>query len=93
MRDYEVTVIFRTDEDYYQKGMEFVKEEFKNAKAEVLKEDDMGVRDLAYPIKKQPKGHYSYFEIKVDTDRIQDFDKTFNLSAPVLKYLFVKKEK
>jgi len=72
--------------------MEFVKEEFKNAEAKILKEDDLGVRELAYLIKKNSKGHYTYFEINVDTARIMDFEKSFKLSSHILKYLFVKKE-
>ena len=33
---------------------------------EITKQEDMGVKFLAYEIKKQDKGHYVYFELKAD---------------------------
>ena len=53
----------------------------------------MGVKDLAYEIKKEAKGHYNYFEIEADPDSVAAMEKEFRLSAHFLKYLFVKKEK
>jgi small subunit ribosomal protein S6 len=49
----------------------------------------MGVRNLAYSIKKQDKGHYYYFELKADPSTINGFNNSFKLMQPVLKFLFV----
>ena len=53
----------------------------------------MGVRTLAYIINKQEKGHYFYFEIKVDGADIKDMSRALELSSDVLKYLFINPEK
>ena len=92
MRTYELTSIFRTDEDNFTKGKELVKAEFERHSVKVLKETDMGVKELAYEIKKETKGHYYFYEIEVLSDKIIHMDKHFQLETPFLKYLFVKKE-
>ena len=92
MRNYEFTVIFDSNEDQTAKGMELVCAELAAANVEIIKQDDMGVRNLAYPIKKQDKGHYYYFELKADPSVVNGFNSSFQLLSPVLKFLFVNKE-
>jgi len=53
----------------------------------------MGVKYLAYDIKKQEKGHYVYFELKADPSTILEFERGFLLNSNILKYLFVNTEK
>ncbi len=93
MRTYELTCIFRIDEDAYNKGKELVKTLSEKLSSKIIKDEDMGVKDLAYEIKKEAKGHYNYFEIEADPESVASMEKEFRLSAPFLKYLFVKKEK
>jgi len=93
MRNYEFTVIFNSLDELTAKGMEFVSETFKEAGVEITKQEDMGIKFLAYPIKKQDKGHYFYFEMNADPSKINEFSRLFLLSAKdsVLKFLFVAK--
>lgn len=93
MRNYEFTVIFDANEEKTAAGMEIVSSAFAAAGVEITKQEDMGVKILAYPIKKQEKGHYVYFELNADPASIVGFEKQFLLSAPILKFLFVNKEK
>ncbi len=93
MRNYEFTVIFDANEEKTTAGMEFVLKTFADAGVEIAKQEDMGVKILAYPIKKQDKGHYFYFEMKADPASIRGFEQQFLLSAPILKFLFVNQEK
>jgi small subunit ribosomal protein S6 len=92
MRTYEFTVILRSDEEAAAKGKELVKQELVNANAAVLKEEDLGIRVLAYPIKKEEKGRYLYMEIEADPSVISVIEKNCLLMNPVLKFLFVRKE-
>ena len=92
MRTYELTCIFRTDEDNFTKGKELVKAEFEKQSVKILKETDMGTRELAYIIQKETKGHYYFYEFEVPSDKIVEMDKHFKLETSFLKYLFVKKE-
>ena len=89
MRNYEFTVIFDSNEDQTAKGLDLILAELNNAQVEISKQEDMGVRNLAYPIRKQEKGHYYFFELKADPSIINGFNNTFKLMVPVLKFLFV----
>lgn len=93
MRTYEFTCIFRTDEDSFRKGKELVKAQFDKQSIKVLKEEDLGVKELAYEIKKETKGHYYYYELEASPETIAAMEKDYRLSNTFLKYLFVKKEK
>ena len=93
IQNYEFTVIFDADEDKTKSGLELVKSTFEKNGVEIAKEEDLGVRTLAYIINKQEKGHYVYFELKADTSKIADMSKVFQLSTLVLKFLFVNPER
>ncbi len=91
--NYEFTVIFDADEEKTKAGLELVKSTFERFSAEVTKEEDLGVRTLAYMINKQDKGHYFYFELKADTSVVGQMSSIFQLSTLVMKYLFVNPER
>ena len=93
MRNYEFTIIFDANEEKTQAGLELVTSAFAAAGVEITKQDDMGVKYLAYDIKKQEKGHYVYFEMKADPSTILGFERDFLLSTVILKFLFVNTEK
>ena len=92
MRNYEVVFIFRTEADAYNGGLEKVKEEFNKAGANIVKEDDMGDRELAYQIKKESRGHYYFFDVELAPDSIVKIEKDIKLFSEVLKFMFVKKD-
>ncbi len=93
IQNYEFTVIFDADEEKTKAGLELVKSTFERCGAEITKEEDLGVKTLAYIIRKQEKGHYVYFELKADTASIAQMSRVFQLSTLVLKFLFVNPER
>ena len=93
MRNYEFTVIFQANEDNTNAGLEMVTSTFSAAGVEITKQEDMGVKILAYEIKKQDKGHYVYFELKEDPEKIVEFEKAFLLNHNIMKFLFVNSDK
>ena len=93
MRNYEFTIIFDANEEKTKSGLELVTSLFEKAGVEITKQEDMGVKYLAYDIKKQEKGHYVYFEMKADPSTILGFEREFLLSTSILKFLFVNTEK
>lgn len=54
------------------------------------KEDLWGVRDLAYPIKRQTKGYFANFEIETSPKNVKGIDKTLKLEEDILRYLVVR---
>ncbi len=91
--NYEFTVIFDANEDKTKAGLELVESSFAKYGVEVDKKEDLGVRNLAYLINKQEKGHYFYFEVKAEGSVIKNMSRAFELSNDVLKYLFINPEK
>lgn len=56
----------------------------------VEKEDLWGVRDLAYPIKRQTKGFYAHYQISADPKNAKGLDKTLKVEEDILRYLLVR---
>ncbi len=92
MRQYELTIIVGTEEDEATLGKQQVNEQLKKASAKVKKEEDKGVRDLAYTVKKRDKGHYYYYELEIEPENVITLEEELRLLNPLLKHLLVKKE-
>ena len=92
MRIYELTCIFPTEEEQYSEGKQFVASLFEKQEVTVQKEQDLGVRDMAYVIDKKSKGKYLYYEIETSPDTISELDRSLKLSPHIIKYLFVRQE-
>ncbi len=92
MRSYEFTAVFRVKEDNYATGLKDVKDIFEKNGVSITSEEDMGDRLLAYPVKKEERGHYHLFNIDADPAGILKIEDALKLQTSLLKYLFVKKE-
>jgi small subunit ribosomal protein S6 len=92
MRQYELTVIFPLEEDQNKPGRELVLADLAAHGVEIVKTDETGDRDLAYPIKKRARGRYVLFTIKADPAKIVHLDRAFKLNMNILKFLFVNIE-
>ena len=92
MRNYELMTIFPLDEEKSKKAAEDVRNVLKEFGAEIEKEEAFGDRDLTYEVKKQKRGRFVSFTLKLNPDKIQSIDKSFKITQNLLKYLFVKIE-
>jgi len=91
MRNYEAVLIFKPEGELLAQGREFVKGLFFDNGCNVIKEEEMGERDLAYEIKKNNKGFYILYQFESEPENIQAFDKALKLRGEILKYLFIRK--
>jgi small subunit ribosomal protein S6 len=92
MKTYEAVVIFASDESQYQGGREFVKKEFEAAGITIKKEEDMGDRLLAYPVRKSDRGHYILYVIESAAEPLKALSKALKLRTEILKFLFVRQD-
>jgi small subunit ribosomal protein S6 len=60
---------------------------------EVLKTTNLGVRKLAYPIKKQEKGDYILLIFNAPPAAIAKLERFCRLAEPILKFMIIKIEK
>ena len=90
MRKYELMTVFPLDEEKSKKGADDVRSVLNEFGAEIEKEEPFGDRDLTYEIKKQKRGRFILFTMKLNPAKIVEINKQFKLNVNMLKYLFVK---
>lgn len=93
MRHYEVACVFRQEDDVYNRGREMVRNELVGLGAVITGEEDMGQRALAYPVKKETRGHYLVFVVEMEPDKAKKIEDTLRLKTELLKVMVVNKEK
>lgn len=92
MRQYELVTIFNSEDELFKKGKDSVQTELVRQGAVIVKEDDMGDRQLAYEIGKKARGHYWLYTLDFEPDKILPTERSFRLNPDIIKYLFVRKE-
>ncbi|MCF7944897.1 MAG: 30S ribosomal protein S6 [Spirochaetia bacterium] len=92
MKTYELTIIFKSSDEDFKNGKELIEAELAKYNVSTEKEEDLGIKVMAYPIKKEDKGHYLYKEISANPENIINLEKAFRLMPQLLKFLFVKKD-
>ena len=92
MKKYELMAIFPLDEEKAKKGAEDVKGTLTKFGAEIEEEKQFGDRDLTYEIKKQTRGRFMLYNIKLNPAKVVEINKEFKINMNLLKYQFVKLE-
>ena len=90
MKKYELMTIFPLEEEKSKKGAEDVKGTLTKFGAEIEEEKPFGDRDLTYEIKKQKRGRFILFTMKLNPGKIVDIEKEFKINMNLLKYQFVR---
>lgn len=95
MRKYEIMFIVRPNLDDEQRKQ--VIENFTNIlveqKAEIIKNDNWGLKTLAYEINDLRKGHYVVLEINAPIEAINEFDRLARISEDIIRYIIINDEK
>ncbi len=97
MREYEVTVILKTnisEEDHAQliERIETWLVPDEGVRASLLKPKHWGVRKMAYPIQKHVEGYYAFYEVQLATGVIDDIERNMQYNESILRYMFIRKE-
>lgn len=87
MAKYELTFIFDKDNKDLPKRLEG---HLKDVKAKIEKEEDWGVKSLAYPIKKRTEAKYLYFEAEIEPAMAKELEGKIKLEETLLRDLIVK---
>jgi small subunit ribosomal protein S6 len=65
----------------------------KDKGAEIVFEDNWGLRKLAYPIQKKSTGFYYLIEFKAEGDFVADLELTYKRDERIIRHLSVKLDK
>ncbi len=80
-------------EEQMKETVKKFKKLFKDKQAEIVFEDNWGLRKLAYPIKKLSTGFYYLIEFKADSTFVAELELTFKREERVLRFLTVALDK
>ncbi|MGM0674447.1 MAG: 30S ribosomal protein S6 [Spirochaetota bacterium] len=92
MRTYEAVCVFRPEDEAFNTARDATRSELQNMGATISKEEDMGRRTLAYPIKKTSQGHYYLFVVELEPSSVQQVEDSLKLKIDMLRFLLVRQE-
>lgn len=92
-KDYEAMFLYGSQENIFSETLAFTKTLLSQVGAEFVSEEDLGIKRLAYEIKKRKDGHYYFFKLKMDGTKLKEVRRELSLKEDVLRYIFVKVEK
>lgn len=90
MKKYELMTIYPVDDEKSKKGSEDLKNTLSTYGAEIIEEKVIGNRDLTYAIKKQKKGNFILYTMKLNPSKLIEIEKAFKINQNVLKYQFIR---
>ena len=95
MNQYETVLILTPvlSDDQMKEAVGKFKSLLTDNGAEILNEENWGLKKLAYPIEKKSTGFYQLIEFKADPTVIDKLEVNFRRDERVIRYLTVKMEK
>ena len=95
MNQYETVFILTPvlSDDQMKETVEKFKGVLTNAGAEIISEENWGLKKLAYPIDKKTTGFYVLIEFNAAPEIIKTLEIAYRRDEKVLRYLTVKMEK
>lgn len=92
MRFYETMFVVKptlTQEEINQK-IDFYKAAILNHNGEISATLDMGMRNLAYEIKKNKRGYYFVIYFKADPSLVLELERLYRINEDVLRFIVIK---
>lgn len=94
MNKYEMMFIVKSQgEEKDVKGVVTAVEKIlKDNNAKISESKDLGLKKLAYPIKKEINGYYELINFEVAKEAIAEIKRKVSINESVLRHLIIKKE-
>ncbi len=92
MNKYESVLIARQDLGASQVSslVDSLKQVLSDQGAEIVRVDNWGLKNLAYRIKKNRKGHYVLFNFSAPAQAIAEFERIMRVNEDIIRYMTVK---
>lgn len=94
MRFYETMFVVKptlTQEEIGEK-IDFYKSVILNNKGEIAANLDMGMRNLAYEIKKNKRGYYYVIYFKAEPKLVLELERLYRINEDILRFIVIKYE-
>ena len=95
MNQYETVFILTPvlSDDQMKEAVNKFKDVLTKAGAEIINEENWGLKKLSYPIQKKSTGFYELIEFKAAPEVLKTLETAYRREEKVLRYLTVKMEK
>ena len=92
MNKFEVVLIFNPELSTanLKSEIDSFKTKLVSQSANIINEENWGLRDLSYNINKFKKAFYNFFQIEASGRMIKDLNRELNQSENLLRYIFIK---
>ena len=92
MNKYESVLIARQDLGASQVSslVDGLKQVIANQGGEVVRVDNWGLKNLAYRIKKNRKGHYVLLNISAPANALAEYERVMRVNEDIIRYMTVK---
>ncbi len=89
---YESVIIGRQDltPGQFETLLEKFIEVIQSFKGKIKKKENWGIRNLAYKINKNRKGHYMLLNIDGPPEAIQEYERLMRLDEDIIRFLTIK---
>ena len=94
MIKYESVIIARQDLGASQVNnlVDELKNVIANQGGEVVRVDNWGLKNLAYRIKKNRKGHYVLMNISAPASAVAEYERVMRVNEDIIRYMTVRVE-
>lgn len=93
MRFYEIVFLVHPDQSEQVPAMvERYKGIIENGNGKVIRLEDWGRRQLAYPVQNLVKAHYVLMNVEVDQATLSELAETFRFNDAILRHLIIKRD-
>ncbi len=91
MKKYEVGFILRPniDEETTNNTITQLKEIYKSYNCNIVDEENVGLRELAYEINHFRNGYYFYFVVEANHEANQEFERICRINDNVIRFLVI----
>lgn len=90
MREYEILFVTEINDAVHQNAKDHVKNILKNYNSEIFNEDDYGIHNLSYPIRKVNQGKFYYYHFRCDGNNLVNIEKELRYELSILRFIIVR---
>lgn len=92
MRHYENLVIVKPTltEEEINNSIAAIEEVITSNGGEIIARDKMGMRKLAYPIDKNPRGYFHVVYYTIEPSAIEEIERRFRINEELLRFVTIK---
>ena len=92
MNKFEIVLMFSPDlaTNVLDSEINNFKSKLTSQSANIINEENWGLRDLSYSINKFKKAFYNFLQIEASGDIVKNLSKELNQSENLIRYIFIK---